>query len=164
MSHRPVYKAPSWRRFNLDEADQHVSYNEVREPEVAYNYNQEDFIIMKTPAVMNNSEALNQNCQKAEAFGEHFFHLLNEEMMIPCSNAFMRIKAEDYFELIFIVEPQKYSSKDFLKVYERSLMERGKINNDQFYLSVMFMPEVAHLDKTKIVRDGYFNYYDGYKA
>lgn len=103
----------------------------------------------------------NSNIKKAQALGESFFNLINDDYKLNCSVVYLMADGMNDFKLLFLVEPEDYLSKKFTKIYSEAISEKKKLNKDKFHISIMFVPEVETLDKKKIMSDGYTYYYNG---
>lgn len=99
------------------------------------------------------------NINKAKKFGEEFFKSLKSDFKTHCDIVYLRTDGMKDFKLLFLIKPEDYLSSEFNKVYEKSIIEKNKINNDSFHISLMFIPEVESLDRNKISSDGYTTYY-----
>lgn len=101
-----------------------------------------------------------KNKIKAQKMGVKFFSILNKNGF-NCSVVYLMVEDMSKFRLLFLVNKDKYLSEEFKNIRSLAISERKKINKTNFYISLMFVPEVQTLDQNKIVSEGYFYSYNG---
>jgi hypothetical protein len=94
------------------------------------------------------------NLRKVQSLCVNFFYYLIKEK-ISCQRIYLRALSLNYFDAIFLIEKNDFMSPDFMKVNKNAVKEEKQIVKENFDFEFIFMPLTKHLNKQRLLTDGY---------
>lgn len=99
-------------------------------------------------------EKLVKNFEQAKHISSGFYKLLWERD-IKCKYVLLRAISIIEFESVFVVPKSDYISPAFIDIYRLSIEEKKKARTETFHFSFVFMPDSKHINREKLVSDGF---------